>query len=246
MFKHFGSILCGKSTWDRNAISGLSLSTIETQLVEYLATLWASGLRCRLGYETKHFSMSERRDASSEKDCLLSNELHRDCTLHFKQNPSIHHSSILDIECRCCKLCRLAGGSPTKEAEGGVEVPNGKVASQDTRQKGCKVAAALQRCAHELFASRAFGKWLRRVTDLGVVAMQGQLRRFRPGLDYTVATGVLASEGAEALPRLDATLCFVDDEAESDALAWQSGEVGGFQCYIVADEEANAAAETYR
>lgn len=114
------------------------------------------------------------------------------------------------------------------------------------KQGHANVALALQQCANELFASRAFGKWLQRVTDLVVTAMRGELRRFRPGLDYTVATGILSSEGAEAISRLDATLCFVDDEGESDALAWHSDEVGGFQCYIVSDEEANAAAETYR
>ena len=46
-------------------------------------------------------------------------------------------------------------------------------------------------------------------------------------------------------PRLDATLCFADDSDETAAAAWASDDVGGFQCYFVADDEADAAAETY-
>jgi hypothetical protein len=42
-------------------------------------------------------------------------------------------------------------------------------------------------------------------------------------------------------PRLDATLCMVDDEDEFDASAWDFGEVGGFECYIAADEGGEAA-----
>lgn len=34
------------------------------------------------------------------------------------------------------------------------------------------------------------------------------MRRFRPGLDYTVAH----HGGMTAIPRLDATLCFVDED----------------------------------
>ncbi|KAJ1439095.1 Oxoglutarate/iron-dependent oxygenase, C-terminal degradation domain-containing protein, partial [Ochromonadaceae sp. CCMP2298] len=111
------------------------------------------------------------------------------------------------------------------------------------------------------------------------------VRRFRAGLDYTVAHyGVLTK-----VARLDATLCFVNDDKEfSDGVlgmgegvkggkgvekgvkgdeeddddddeeeeqmeedyedAWDGGEVGGFECYIEAEEDPeNAeAAEVYR
>lgn len=69
-----------------------------------------------------------------------------------------------------------------------------------------------------------------------------QVRRFRPGLDYTVATAGGMGEAVQ----LEATLCFVDSEGEASEGAWGSDDVGGFQCYIAADEEATAAAETYR
>lgn len=94
-----------------------------------------------------------------------------------------------------------------------------------------------------LLRSAAFAKWLRRVTDLGVRALRRRVRRFRPGLDYTVATAGLS---AAAAPRLEATLCFVDDAGEAAAAAWASDDVGGFQSYILGDDEANTAAETYR
>lgn len=49
------------------------------------------------------------------------------------------------------------------------------------------------------------------------------MRRFRPGLDYTVAHyGRITQEG-----RLDATLAFVDDAGEERQGAWDSGEARG-------------------
>lgn len=47
------------------------------------------------------------------------------------------------------------------------------------------------------------------------------MRRFRPGLDYTVAHyGILTKD-----PQLDAVLCFVDDRSEEDKANWGDGEV---------------------
>ena len=143
------------------------------------------------------------------------------------------------------------------------------------------MAQRLRRCAAELLTSKAFAKWLRQVTDLGVTAMRAEARRFRPGLDYTVATTMAqedasctstatcaqhtddhsdpandatagtaacadAAQARAPAPHLDATLCFVDDESDERRALWESDEVGGFQCYIAADEEAEAASESYR
>jgi len=49
-------------------------------------------------------------------------------------------------------------------------------------------------------------------------------------------------------PRLDCVLTFVDDGDEADAADWGVGEVGGFEAYLLADEdkEGAAAADTYR
>ena len=63
--------------------------------------------------------------------------------------------------------------------------------------------------------------------------------------------------------RLDCNLCFVDDgsfcsksqptsgstggtEVHENAIEWESGERGGFECYIAADNEENEAAEVYK
>ena len=78
---------------------------------------------------------------------------------------------------------------------------------------------------------------------------RGKIRRFRSGYDYTVAHyGVFTEESV-----LDATLCFVrgagaqtgmvDEkgermEGDPDDEVWQSGEVGGYEAYVGAEEEA--------
>ena len=92
--------------------------------------------------------------------------------------------------------------------------------------------------------SAPFGRFLKRISAVVVKSAAVECRRFRPGMDYTLAHyGMLTRE-----TRLDATLCFVDDRSDdlSDQV-WESGDVGGFQCYIVADEEEGTeAAEVYK
>lgn len=98
-----------------------------------------------------------------------------------------------------------------------------------------------------VFQSAAFGRWLAWISSLGFpLGQRGRIRRFRPGLDYTVAHyGVLTTNAV-----LDATLCLCAgageqcsfDEETGDLLGsdddaiWESGDVGGFECYIAADE----------
>jgi hypothetical protein len=118
----------------------------------------------------------------------------------------------------------------------------------------------------KLLESPAFGRFLGMVTSLGrATASRGRIRRFRPGRDYTVAHYGLLTE----TPVLDATLCFaagtgaeqvptsvddIDDANNETACLdeademWQSGDVGGFECYIEADEEddnGNEPADEY-
>lgn len=112
----------------------------------------------------------------------------------------------------------------------------------DPPDGSASVGNLLHAACHDLFASEAFAKWLLGVTELAPRGMRSQVRRFRPGLDYTVAT----AGGMGAAVQLEATLCFVSADTEDKAAAWGSDEVGGFQCYILADDDATAAAETYR
>ncbi|CAJ1962250.1 unnamed protein product [Cylindrotheca closterium] len=99
----------------------------------------------------------------------------------------------------------------------------------------------------KVFESPVFARYLKRVTGLehptGI--KESKIRRFRPGLDYTVAHyGLLVKESV-----LDATLCFVADGNEDDKAKWEYGDSGGFECYIEADEEneegGNQAADEY-
>lgn len=115
----------------------------------------------------------------------------------------------------------------------------------------------------KLLCSPSFGRFLGQLASLGVpTAHRGKVRRFRPGRDYTVAHYGLLTESSV----LDATLCFVagkgeersemradgedfiDDLADMDDAdeLWQSGECGGFECYIAADDESEeGAADEY-
>jgi Rps23 Pro-64 3,4-dihydroxylase Tpa1-like proline 4-hydroxylase len=94
----------------------------------------------------------------------------------------------------------------------------------------------------ELFASPSFARLLHRVTDFTLTHYRAEARRFRPGLDYTVAHyGCLTQD-----PRLDAVLCFVADGAEGASEAWESGEMGGYEAYLLADEDEEKPAEVYR
>ena len=88
----------------------------------------------------------------------------------------------------------------------------------------------------ELFASNAFRAWLSVVSRLLPLRYAVEGRRFRPGLDYTLAT----SEEKEA--RLDVVLGLTPDVSrrngkgktrESNGIdelrGWQTGEWGGWE-----------------
>jgi hypothetical protein len=95
------------------------------------------------------------------------------------------------------------------------------------------VGSLLQHIKTNVFESDAMRRYLGFVTGLGnpTGIKDSQIRQFRPGLDYTVAHyGLLVDQSV-----LDATMCFVYDEND-DKDAWESGDVGGFECYIEADD----------
>jgi prolyl 3-hydroxylase /prolyl 3,4-dihydroxylase len=80
----------------------------------------------------------------------------------------------------------------------------------------------------ELFASAAFRAWLAALSRLVPLRHTARARRFRPGLDYTLAT----SEDKEA--RLDVVLNLTPDSVKSaeetdGAVGWQSGDWGGWE-----------------
>lgn len=110
----------------------------------------------------------------------------------------------------------------------------------------------LRSLQNELFSSSAFRTWLTIVTRLMPMKYSAEARRFRPGLDYTLAT----SENKEA--RLDVVLGLTplarappdssDDDDESSRRyrdrrgregnrGWATGEWGGWECYMAPHNE---------
>ncbi|KIY53876.1 hypothetical protein FISHEDRAFT_63225 [Fistulina hepatica ATCC 64428] len=97
-------------------------------------------------------------------------------------------------------------------------------------------AAIMQILQDELFASPAFRAWLSLISRLLPLRYAVQARRFRPGLDYTLAT----SEANEA--RLDVVLGLTPDHSrrpetvEQCESGWESGTWGGWECYMAPTE----------
>ncbi|KAI0082492.1 nuclear protein [Panus rudis PR-1116 ss-1] len=100
--------------------------------------------------------------------------------------------------------------------------------------------AILRNLQDHLFPSPAFRAWLANVSQLLPLRYSAEARRFRPGLDYTLAT----SEEKEA--RLDVVLGLTPqaendegaaDNEESEPVGWPTGEWGGWECYMAPHEE---------
>jgi hypothetical protein len=83
---------------------------------------------------------------------------------------------------------------------------------------------SLQHLRYSLFQSAAFGKWLGYITSFGTpMGVRGRVRRFRPGLDYTVAHyGVLTTHSV-----LDATLCFCAGDGKQCAYDEETDDLLG-------------------
>ncbi|KAJ3344163.1 hypothetical protein HDU83_005364 [Entophlyctis luteolus] len=96
-----------------------------------------------------------------------------------------------------------------------------------------------------LFRSAPFARFLHLITALRPVHVRSRVRRFRPGMDYTLATttSAAATGGAASSGVLDATLCFVSDKSARHSRAWASDEVGGFDCYMAPDESNDDPAQ---
>ena len=123
------------------------------------------------------------------------------------------------------------------------------------------IGSTLKDMFDQLFVHPLFIDYIHLLTTLNPLTVKHAVRRFRPGLDYTVAhhSALLTK------PRLDATLCFVNEssngendknenddeepdenEDEENDLTWEDGEFGGFECYVYHDEELPEAAQVFR
>lgn len=87
-----------------------------------------------------------------------------------------------------------------------------------------------------MLQSSAFRNWLRLVSALNPVAQRILVRRFRPGLDYTLATSS-ASQSKDADDKaqhdtglvLEGTLCLTPTKG------WDDGEIGGYELCMMSD-----------
>ncbi|KIJ69896.1 hypothetical protein HYDPIDRAFT_78857 [Hydnomerulius pinastri MD-312] len=97
----------------------------------------------------------------------------------------------------------------------------------------------LRQLQDELFPSAAFRAWLSVLTRLIPLSYSVEARRFRPGMDYTLAT----SEDGDS--RLDVVLGLTPQvneekkngkakakEEDEEPTGWHSGEWGGWECYM--------------
>lgn len=79
------------------------------------------------------------------------------------------------------------------------------------------------------FESVSFKKWLSMVCSLAITARKSKIRRFRPGLDYTLAL-------SNRKQVIHGNLCLTIDNNR-----WETGEVGGYSCYMMPHESQDAA-----
>ncbi|PVU94998.1 hypothetical protein BB561_002123 [Smittium simulii] len=88
----------------------------------------------------------------------------------------------------------------------------------------------------ELFKSEAFRNWISIVTQVDIGSYRGSVRRFRPGLDY-----VLASKTGITNPTIDVNLSLTPIDSTEDKNLWQSGQVGGYECYLTVEPDDTPA-----
>ena len=86
------------------------------------------------------------------------------------------------------------------------------------------VGDALEIIRKEVFATTEFINWIETVTGSMCRLSDSEIRRFRPGFDYT-----LAHETRESCAEIDITACFTGDSIPS---SWESGDVGGYRCFM--------------
>lgn len=84
----------------------------------------------------------------------------------------------------------------------------------------------------------SFRRWLERLAGIRLTSSaKSTVRRFRPGLDYTVAHAL------DEPPRLDFTCTFLSDDSDDEI--WESGDVGGFETYLATDDNDDDRKDVY-
>lgn len=106
---------------------------------------------------------------------------------------------------------------------------------------GSNRLSILLRQIHDLFTSQAFAALLASLTSLLPTAHTTAIRRFRPGLDYTLARGEAASD-PDAQAKLDVGLGLTPKPVrEEEAEVWESGEAGAWDIWLANEEGGDEA-----
>lgn len=99
----------------------------------------------------------------------------------------------------------------------------------------------LLRQVHDLVTSPAFAALLASLTSLLPTAYTTAVRRFRPGLDYTLARGESATDES-ASAKLDVGLGLTPKlEKQEEREIWESGDVGGWDIWLANEEGGDEA-----
>ncbi|KAI0307124.1 Oxoglutarate and iron-dependent oxygenase degradation C-term-domain-containing protein [Multifurca ochricompacta] len=135
-------------------------------------------------------------------------------------------------------------GPPHKWRYNVLEIPTAGGPSSAVSPRAAQPPHALIRSLQdELFTSSAFRAWLTAISSLLPLRYAVEARRFCPGLGYTLAT----SEEKEA--RLDVVLGLTPQVKVTEAkkgkgkareeqlVGWQTGEWGGWECYMAPHDE---------
>ena len=115
-------------------------------------------------------------------------------------------------------------GHRRKRGRGGGRGGEGKTGEAQATECG----TLLKRLQVGLMQTPSFARLLARLTGMACTSSRGEARRFRAGLDYTVATyGSMASHA-----RLNTVWCLVDDvdddaPAGGDGGTWRAFSLGG-------------------
>ncbi|EKM79955.1 hypothetical protein AGABI1DRAFT_38606 [Agaricus bisporus var. burnettii JB137-S8] len=93
----------------------------------------------------------------------------------------------------------------------------------------------------ELFPSDAFRAWLAIVAGLVPMGWICEARRFRPGLDYTLATSEANEARLDVVLGLTPELCDIKgsrgNSKDVQTNDWQSSDWGGWECYMAPHNE---------
>jgi Rps23 Pro-64 3,4-dihydroxylase Tpa1-like proline 4-hydroxylase len=123
-------------------------------------------------------------------------------------------------------LAHTAGCQPGWKIEGSPVKQRFMVLSGPSSGEIVPPEVTILRELESFLQSKAFSRWLYQLSGAIAQSFRGRARRFRAGLDYTLATSSTQASF------LDVTLCLTPGHP-----SWSDGEVGRYECYVSPDEE---------